>query len=91
MVLTRAIDLPINLTGSQFACRVLPTGTFTCTLKQNGGSIGTVAFAAGTGIPTVTFAAAVGLSPGDSFEIIGNTLADATIQDLSFNFVATFA
>jgi hypothetical protein len=91
MVQTRAIDLPINLSGSQFSCKIAPTADYTVTFYQNGASIGSVKFTASTGVPVITFSAGIGLSPGDTFELRGQTSADATIKDISFGFLATFA
>jgi hypothetical protein len=91
LVFTVAIDLPINLTGSQFGMRVAPTSTYVVTIKQNGSSIGSLSFAASTGVCTPTFTSAVALSPGDIFELVGQSTLDATARDISFGFVATFA
>lgn len=91
MILSEAIDMPINLTGSQFNVRVAPTSNYDVTIKQNGASIGTIRFAATTGTPTITFAAAVALSPGDLFDLIGQSSTDPTMTDMSFSFKTTFA
>lgn len=87
---TKAIVLPAALLGSQFVADTAPLADYTVTLLHNGVSCGTVKFAASTGAVTVTFAGSVTLAIGDTFTIQGPATADAAIQDISFNFAATF-
>jgi hypothetical protein len=89
--LTDPILLPDLLTGSYFSVRVAPTADYTATFKKNGVSIGDVLFALTTGLPTVTFTPAVSFAVGDVFEIVGQVGTDATVEDLSFAFAATFS
>ncbi|MFZ8458466.1 hypothetical protein ACO1MZ_14465, partial [Staphylococcus aureus] len=67
--IVRAVTLPINLTGSRAVCQTAPTGAVTLNIKQNGTSIGTIAFAASATTGTFNFAAQVILNPGDVLEL----------------------
>lgn len=90
MKLQKAIKLPASLTGSQAGANTAPTSNWTMTLKKNGSSIGTIQFAAGTGAVTITFASLVSFAIGDTFQITGQSVADATLADFFVSFVASF-
>lgn len=88
--LTRAVELPSLLSGSVFDCRVAPTADYVATLYQNGVSIGTITFPAGLTTGTASFAGGVVLNPNDVFEVTGQGTRDATLEDISLAFAATF-
>lgn len=91
MVMTKAVQLPKNLSGSQFATNTAPTtGNYVFTLNKNGSSIGTVTFAVTSGTPTVSFTALVPFAIGDKFQIVGQVSPDANMADIAFSFAATF-
>jgi hypothetical protein len=75
------------LTGSIFKAITAATASATFTLKKNGSSIGTIVFAASSGTGTITFSAAVTFAAGDVITIEAPTPQDATLSDLSFNFL----
>ena len=81
-----SVKLVAGLTGSKFSILTPPTVSAQFTLQKNGGSIGTITFAA-TGVPTVSFTADVTFSAGDSFDIVYQSPADATASYPSFTFV----
>jgi hypothetical protein len=87
---TKAMRLPASLVGSEFVADSPPVADYTVTLLQNGSSIGTITFAASTGIPSVSVALASTFSIGDTFSIQGPVAPDAGIQDISFNFAGLF-
>lgn len=91
MIMTKAINLPPVLGGSQFFVTTAPTSNYTFTLKKNTTTIGTITFAASTGAFTVTFIAQVQFILGDRFSITGQSVADGTMSDIAFSFAATFA
>lgn len=88
VVLNQAIDLPISLTGSNFAIGTNPTSTMTFSLYKNGSSIGTVAFSTG-GSPTVSFTGLIDFAIGDIFQVVPPGSQDATGANVSLNFKAT--
>lgn len=86
--MTKAITLPINLTGSKFSARVAATSNYVVTINQNGTPIGTITFASGS--VTSSFTGAVALAIGDVLQFAGQTSADSTLADISLAFAATF-
>lgn len=91
MLLTKAIVLPVALSGSKFSANVNPTADWTCTLYKNGVSIGTLTFVGGSATVTVVFATQTTFNIADKFEIVGDTSEDATLKDITFAFAAVFA
>lgn len=90
MVMSKAVKLPLHLTGSQALAATAPASTATFTLNKNGSSIGSISIATGTGIGTFTFAAAVTLAIGDKFQVVGPSSPDASMADIAISFAATF-
>lgn len=86
----RAFTLPQNLTTptSQATIGTNPTATLTVTLKKNGSSIGTVAYAT-NGTPTLTFASGVSFAVGDILTAICPASPDATGADIAINLLGT--
>lgn len=85
----RAFTLPINLTGTLVSAAVAATGSTTVTLKKNGSSIGTAIWSAAGVVAALTFASAVSFAVGDIFTIEGPATADATLSDVSFDFLGS--
>lgn len=83
-VATRAFTLPASLTGSQVKAATAATAAKDFDVQKNGGSIGTISFAASGATATFTFASAVTFSAGDVLAIIAPASADATLADISF-------
>lgn len=90
MPMTRAIELPILLSGSRFRCEVAPTADYTIDINQNGSSVGSILFSAGTLEGVATFTGGVVLNEGDLLEITGASPADATIEDIGVSIRCTF-
>jgi len=86
---TREFTLPISLTGSIFNARVAATGTATFTLKKNGSSIGTIVWSAAGTVGAPTFASAVTFAVNDIFTIEAPSPQDATLADVSLDFLGT--
>jgi len=84
----RSFDLPSGLSGSVFTAGVASTGTATFTLKQNGVSIGTIAFTTST-TGVATFASPVTFAVNDVFEITAPGSQDATLAEIALNFKGT--
>lgn len=75
-----------GLTGSVFNSRVASTASKVFTIKNNGGSIGTLTFAISGTVPTVSFASDVFFVAGDVLTIEAPAVQDATLADIAFNF-----
>lgn len=84
-VFARAVTLPISLTGSYASSTVTATATTTITLKKNGSSIGSIAFAGGASTGTFTFSAAVSFVAGDVLTVEAPGSADATLGNVSIS------
>ncbi len=85
---TRSLQLPAGLTDTSIIILTHPTSTMTFTLKKNGVSIGTIAFAT-NGAVTITFLAAITLSAGDYLTGHNQATADATGGNVGITFVFT--
>lgn len=72
-----------SFNGSQAKCTVAPTAAVTLTLAQNGTTIGTIAFAAGSklGVCTTTGGNAFYLVPGDIITLTAGATQDSTFSD----------
>ena len=82
----RSLLLPQDLAGSQTTITTLPTATMTFTLKRNGVSIGTIAFAP-AGTPTIVFLADVAFNAGDQLTMTAQAIADATGGNVAITLV----
>ena len=88
----RNITIAANLFGSNAGCRVAPTSNVTVQLLQNGSSIGSVNFAAGSTTATFTFTNAItwnGFS--DTFQILAPSTVDKTFAGFWFDIMASRA
>jgi hypothetical protein len=82
---TRPVAFAAGLANSKGICGVAPTGAVTLGLLKNGGSIGSVNFAAGATVATFTFATAVTFSAGDILQVTAPGVADATFADVAIS------
>lgn len=79
------VTLPINLTGSYAYADTAPTGAYSIDIKKNGGSIGSIDFAASTNAATFTFSSGVNFTSGDKITLEAPVSTDATIADISIS------
>ena len=87
IVATKAATLPSGLTGSQGYAGTAPTGSIAIDIKKNGGSVGSIDFAAASNTATFTFASQVNLVAGDVLTFEAPTPADGTLADVSATLV----
>lgn len=83
------MTLVANLVGSYAKCDVAPTGAVSCDITQNGTSIGSINFAAGSTTGTFTFASAVTTTPGDIIAVTAPSTADSTFAGVAVALYAT--
>ena len=80
-----------NFTGSYGYCDVNPTGSPVYAVNYDGGSIGTITVAAGTGV--FTFATVGGVTKaivaGHVLQVIAPSTQDATLSSVAITLVAT--
>lgn len=81
----RPFTLPASLTGSSVTAGVAATGSTTLTIKQNGGSIGTLVWSPAGTVAAITFASAVTFAVADVITITGPATADATLANIAIN------
>jgi len=90
-VFVRGVDFPTDLSGSQAACRVAPTGTVALGIYFNGSSVGTITY-----VPA-SYSGTLSLSGSSLNALAGNVLAvaypnstvDATLADVYWTFKGT--
>lgn len=84
LVLTRAVQAPIDLSGSIGVVRVNPLATYAIDLKKNGTTFGTVSIST-SGVFTFTTVshAVANFVAGDYIDVFGAATADAGMQDVS--------
>jgi hypothetical protein len=89
----RAVQFPINLTGSNCKAKTAATASTTVTLnKISGGTttaIGTAVWAAAATTCTFTFSSAVSFAAGDIIEFSFPTTPDTTITNVSITLAGT--
>lgn len=91
-VVIRPFSLPQSLTNTKARAGTASTGAATFTIKKNGVSIGTIAFAAGNATtPTITFSAAVSFAVGDLLQITAPSSQDGSLADVSIALSATLS
>lgn len=81
------LKLPQNASDSRAAAAIAATAQTTYTLFKNGGSIGTIVFAASGTTGTFTVASEVSFAAGDIFEIRGPSTADGSLADITVTVV----
>lgn len=83
---TRQINLPAGLLGSQAVCETAATADATLNIKRISGgvttTIGTIKFAAGAFVGTFTFDSAVTLLQGDILLIVAPSVQDSTLATI---------
>lgn len=84
LVLSRAIEAPIDLAGSVGVTRVNPNATYAFDLKKNGTTFGTVSIST-SGVFTFTTVshAVADFVAGDYIDVFGAAVADTALQDVS--------
>nr|MDA8232368.1 hypothetical protein [Magnetospirillum sp.] len=87
--MVRSVTLPAGLAGSRAVCQAAPNNAISLPIKQNGTTIGSVAFAAGATSGTFTFANQVVLAVGDVLELDAPSPADATFAGPSTTITGT--
>ena len=88
-IFTRAVVLPVGLTGSQAYADVAATAATSLDLQKNGVSFGSIDFAIGSNAGTFTNASEVSFAAGDRLSVIAPNPADATLADLTIALSAT--
>jgi hypothetical protein len=90
--LPAALTLPANFAGSAASCDTAPTNTATFQVQRYVSAtpawvnIGTVSFAATTGVATFSTQAAVVFQAGDRIRVLGQSGTDATMAGVCFSF-----
>lgn len=84
-IAVRDFTLPASLTGSYAHAGTASTGSVSFALTKNGGSIGSVSFAA-SATGTFTFASDTSFTAGDNLKMTAPATADATLADIAFSF-----
>lgn len=77
------LALPAGATNSKAVAATAATAETTYTMFKNGGSVGTIVFAAAGTTGVFTVATEVSFAPGDVFEIRNQATADGTLSDIS--------
>lgn len=88
-VFPRPATLPAGATGSQAKAAAAATGATTYTVRKNGGSIGTIDFAASGTVGTFNGFGTTNFVAGDVLSITGPATADATLADLAITIKLT--
>jgi hypothetical protein len=83
IVFPRAVTFPAGFAGSQGHAQVPATASTTLDVLQNGTSVGSITFGAGSATATFSLAADTAFAPGDRLAIVNQDPADATLADLS--------
>lgn len=89
-VAPRAFTLPSGLTGSYARAGTAATGSATFTLKKNGTSIGSFAFAAAGTSAAFTFASSTNFVAGDVLTVTAPSSQDGTLSDIGFTLKGTY-
>lgn len=84
----RAFTMPSGQSNAQAKSAVAATASATFTLAKNGSSIGTVVFGAGSTTGTITFSNTVSVAVGDLISLTAPAVADSTLADIDFAFIA---
>jgi len=81
--LGRAFNWPANMVGSKFECGTAPTASAVFLIKQNGTTVVTVTYAAGSATATVV-SSAVAWAIGDVMTVTGPAAIDTTMADIDW-------
>lgn len=88
-VFPRIVEFPIDLTDSRCVAGVAATAITTFSIQKNGGSIGSLQFAAAATTATFTMASAQTFAPGDVLTVVAPASADATLASLGLTLAGT--
>lgn len=84
-----AASFPSGLTGSYAKANTAATASTTVTIKKNGASVGTLAWAASGTSGTFTFSTATSFAAGDVLQLVAPSTADATLADIGITLAGT--
>lgn len=84
----RAWTLPAGASGGGKA-GTAATASTTFTLKQNGTSIGTLIFGAGSASGTVSITSSTAIASGDLLALVAPATPDTTLANIAFTFAGT--
>lgn len=87
-VATRSLSLPVNFVGSFARADVASAVPYTINILKNGGSVGSISFAALSTTGTFTVASSVSLVAGDVLRLVSAT-TDLNLKDIVLNLKAT--
>jgi hypothetical protein len=85
----RGFTLPADLAGSRGHADTAATAEAVCTILQNGASVGSVTFAAGSQDAAFSLSGGIALVPGDRLELVAPATQDATLAGLAFTLIGT--
>jgi hypothetical protein len=89
IVFPRTGTFPAGFAGSQAYAQVPATASTTLDVQQNGTSIGSITFGAGSNTASSSLATDTVFAPGDRLAIVNQDPADATLADLSITLKGT--
>jgi hypothetical protein len=87
----RTVTFPANFAGSVAKAGTTATGSAQFVITKNSSNVGTITFAAGSGVATMTSSggAPVVLASGDILNIYAPAVADATLADVTYILVGS--
>ena len=88
-VAVRTINFPVGMTSSKAIANTAATASTTFSVKKNGTSFATFAFAASGTSATFTAASATAFAAGDILTITAPATPDGTLADLAITLAAT--
>jgi hypothetical protein len=89
IVFPRSATFPAGFAGSQAFAQVPATANTTLDVQQNGTSIGSITFGAGSSTAAFSLASDTTFAPGNRLAIVNQNPADATLADLSITLKGT--
>jgi hypothetical protein len=89
IVFPRTVTFPAGFAGSQAYAEVAATASTTLDVQQNGVTVGSITFGAGSGSATFSLAADTAFAPGDRLAVVNQDPADAALADLSITLKGT--
>jgi len=81
----RAIELPVGLTASAGVAAVTASSQAVFNIQKNGGTVGTMTFAAASTTATFSAASATTFAAGDVLTVVGPATADSTLADIGLS------
>jgi hypothetical protein len=89
IVFPRTVTFPAGFAGSEGYAEVPATASTTLEVHQNGVSVGSITFGAGSSTASFSLSADTTFAPGDRLAIVNQDPADATLADLSITLKGT--